>query len=291
MQRKAIYALIFAAFIAGSNGLIIKQVTSMNASSIAWVRAFVPVLVFSIWMFQQKVPFFRGNYKKMLGASTINALRMYLYLTAYILTSIGNAVIIFYVWPIFVALLGMLFLKEKLSKYQIALIVMAFIGLVIAYSHKTFSFEDHDFLGMLASLGAAVGYAITVIIFKSETPNYNKNEIIFYQNIISVLLFLPMFLIGFPTMEWGHLGIASIYGLLIGVVVFSLFFFGLKYLNAATTSSLMYLEVVSALILGHLILKESLEPNMIIGGILIVISSFLLTRSNKKSPSKEKITS
>ncbi|WP_394750373.1 DMT family transporter [Spongiimicrobium salis] len=282
MYRKAIYALILAAALAGLNGLIIKQVTSMTAGSIAWVRAFVPALVFSIWMLQKKVPFFRGNYKKMLGASAINALRMYLYLTAYILTSIGNAVIIFYIWPIFVALLGMLFLKEKLSKYQVFLIILAFIGLIIAYSHKTFTFEDRDFIGMLASLGAAIGYAITVIIFKSESQNYDKNETIFYQNIVSVLVFLPLFLLGYPAMEWGHFGIASIYGLLVGVVVFSLFFYGLKYLNAATTSSMMYLEVVSALILGHLVLKESLELNMILGGILIILSSFLLTRSHKK---------
>lgn len=283
MRQKAIYALIIAAFIAGFNGLIIKQVPSMTAGSIAWVRTFVPVLVFGIWMWQQKVPFFKGNYKKMLGASAINAFRMYLYFTAYIYTSIGNAVIIFYIWPIFVALLGIIFLKEKLSKYQIVLIVMAFIGLIIAYSHKTFSFEDRDFIGMLASLGAAIGYGITVIIFKSESENYDKNEIIFYQNIISVLLFLPLFFIGFPTMEWSHLGIASAYGVLVGVIVFSLFFYGLKYLNAATASSMMYLEVISALILGHLVLNESLEYNMILGGVLIITSSFLLTRSTKKT--------
>ncbi len=281
MNQKAIYAVLLSALIAGTNGLLIKYMTSMTAGSIAWFRTVVPVFLLASWMFSKRIPFFRGNYKKMLGASVINTFRIYLFLISYIYTSIGNAVILFYSWPIFVTLLGVLFLKEKVSKYQWFLILLAFVGLTISYAHKSLSFEDKDFVGMLAAVGASVGYAITVVIFKSEAQNYDKNELIFYQNFASVILFFPFLYINFPVAEWSDIGIATIYGFLIGVVVFSLFFYGLKHLKAATTSSLMYLEVVSTILLGHLVLKESLEPNMIWGGALIVLSSFLLTKSVK----------
>ncbi len=283
MKRGALYAVIICALLAGTNGLMIKYMSTMTASSMAWFRATIPAGIFTIWMLQNKIPFFRGNYKKMLGASVINAGRIYLYLIAFIYTSIGNAVILFYAWPIFVSMLSVLFLKEKIDKYQIGLLFLAFFGLILAYSNQSFSFEDQDFIGMLAAVGAAIGYAITVIIYKSESDNYDKNELIFYQNIASVFLFFPLFFQNLPDIAWNHLGMAGIYGFLIGVVVFSLFFYGLKQLKASTASSLMYLEVVSAIILGFVFRNEVLSINMIVGGTLIVFSSFLLTQSNKKA--------
>ncbi len=279
MGQKAIYAVVLAAVIAGTNGLMIKYMTSMTPTAIAWLRATIPATLLTIWMLKNKIQFFRGNSKKMLLASGINAARMYFYLIAFTFTSIGNAVIIFYSWPIFVAILGVLFLKEKMTKYQIALLFLAFLGLIIAYSHKTFSFEDRDFIGMLAALLSAIGYAITVIIFKTETNNYDRNEIIFYQNFAGVLVFFPFFFMNAATAEISHLGMGIVYGILTGIVVYNLFFYGLKYLKAGTASSLMYMEVVSSIILGILVLNESFNLTMIIGGSFIVLSSFLLTRS------------
>jgi len=224
------------------------------------------------WIIQTKINIFRGNTGKMIGASLINAGRMYLYLVAFIYTSIGNAIILFYSWPIFVSFLGILFLKERISRKQLALLFLAFLGLIISYSDKTFSFEDKDFIGMVAAVFSALGYAITVVIFKSETDNYHRNEIIFFQNIAGIFVFLPFFVTNLPEAKMAHIGIAFIYSSLIGIVVYSLFFYGLKHLKAATASSLMYLEVVSALILSFLVMKEKMSVNMIIGGSLISLS-------------------
>jgi len=236
MKQKALYAVIFCALLAGVNGLLI----------------------------------FRGSTKKMLFASALNALRMYLYLLAFKLTTIGNAVIILYTWPIFVTILGILFLKEHVSKKHILLIAIAFIGLIISSSGKSFSF-----------IASAFGYAVTVIIFKSESKNYHRNEMIFFQNVLGVFIFLPFFMIHYPNIEPLHLATGVFYGFLIGIVIFSLFFFGLKYLDASLASSLMYLEAVSAIILAYVILGESLTGEMIIGGSLIIGSSFLINRLPK----------
>lgn len=217
----------------------------------------------------------------MLIASGLNALRMYLYLQAFMLTSIGNAVIILYTWPIFVTILGILFLKERVSKKHFFLIGIAFLGLIISSSGKSFSFENQDLLGMLAALTSAFGYAITVIIFKSESNNYHRNEIIFLQNIVGVFIFMPFFWMYFPVIETAHLAMGIFYGFLIGIVIFSLFFFGLKYLDASLASSLMYIEAVSAIALAYVVLDESLTQEMLLGGGMILISSFLINRMPK----------
>lgn len=280
-MNKAIYILLIAAIIAGVNGLLIKQMSSMTAGSIAWFRAIVPLTFLLPVLLNKKDPVFRGHYKKMLFASSVNAVRLFLYLIAFIFTSIGNAVVLFYSWPIFATLIGAFYLKESIPKKQVFLLALAFIGLVIIYSDKPFTFGNDDFIGMLAAILSALGYAITVVIFKSESNNYNKEQIIVYQNLVGAVVFIP-FLGALPEAQLEHIGVAIGYGLLIGIVVFKMFFYSLKHLPASTASSLMYLEVVSAVLLGYFILGEVLTLHTFIGGGLIVCSSFLISRGNVK---------
>jgi drug/metabolite transporter (DMT)-like permease len=105
---------------------------------------------------------------------------------------------------------------------------------------------------------------------------------IFYQNIVGAVLFIP-FLIGLPTAEIDHLATGIFYGFLIGIIVFKLFFFGLKYLEASTATTLMYLEVITAVLLGHFILDEKLTWNILVGGALILTSSIYISRLNRRA--------
>ncbi|AVR46356.1 EamA family transporter [Christiangramia fulva] len=281
MTKKAIYAVVICALIAGTNGVFIKEMTSMSTGLIAWFRAVVPVLFLLPAVWRKGGLELKGNYKHMILASFINAGRMFLYLIAYKYTSIGNAVVLFYSYPIFVTAIESLYYKKPIHNQQWLFLFLAFTGILVTYAGKPFSFESDDFIGMLAALGAAVGYAITVMMFKKETHNYSQNQIVMYQNIAGAVVFLP-FLSGLPSAEISHMGIGLVYGLVIGVVVFKLFFFGLKFLPAATATSLMYLEVVSAILFGYLILNEKLSWNTYVGGAFILISSFYISRLNRK---------
>ena len=278
MKQKAVVAIILCACLAGLSGVMIKSMESLTASTIAWMRMTIPSTLLAIWMLAKGVRFFRGNAKIMVLASSLNAVRMYLYFFAFIYTSIGNAIILFYSWPIFTAIFGYLFLKERFNARQWFFLIMAFTGLIIAYSDKTFSFEDSDLIGMIAALAGACIYSITVIIFKSETNNYHRNEILFYQNFVGPFLFLPFFIQQVPSAEMPDIYLLIFYSIFIGLGVFSLFFYGLHYLKASVASSMMYLEIVSALLSGYLVLGEKLSVNMIIGGIFIIISSFMISR-------------
>jgi len=250
--------------------------TSFNATSIGWMRTGIPALFFGGLMLWQGLPFFKGNYKKLLLASVLNALRIYFFFVAFIFTSIGNAIIIYYIWPIFATLFGARYLRERVKARQWILLGIAFLGLIISYSNKQFSFENEDFFGMCAALMGAIVYAISLILFKSETENYKRSELLFYQNFVGFIVFLPFFINQWPQMETAHIGMGLFYGLFIGTFAFYLFFFGLKFLKASVASSIMYLEVVSALFFGFFLLNEELSLLTLIGGSMIVVSSFLI---------------
>ncbi|MCC4212992.1 DMT family transporter [Leeuwenhoekiella parthenopeia] len=285
MAKKAIYAVILAACIAGLNGILIKKMPALSTGAIGWFRAGIPVLFLLPGLIRANDFKVKGNYKMLLLASGINALRMYFYLIAFIYTSIGNAVVLFYIYPLFITLIESLIYKAPIKKAQIYLMLLAFTGIVFTYLNKPFSFESKDFIGMLAALAAAVGYAFFVSLFKRQTVHCNRNQLLFYQNIAGAVVFLP-FLFGIENPVPEQLGIAVFYALLIGIVVFSLFFFGLKHLNATTAASLMYLEILSAIIYSYFLLGEKLTWNTYLGGSLILISSFFISRINKTVTSK-----
>lgn len=281
MDKKAIYAVILAALIAGSNGILIKAMPSLSTGAIGWFRAGIPVLVLLPGLIKSNQLRVKGNTKILVWASVINAVRTYFFLLAFIYTSVGNAVVLFYVYPLFITLIETTIYKVSINRSQIYLMLLAFVGIGFTYADKPFSFESRDFIGMLAAVLAAIGYAFFVSIFKRQTQDCNRNQLLFYQNLAGAILFLP-FLLMVKQVAWPHVGIGIGYGLLIGIVQFGLFFFGLKYLNATMAASLMYLEVLSAVVLSYFILDETLTWNTYVGGTLILISSFFITRLNRK---------
>ncbi|MFD2828347.1 DMT family transporter [Leeuwenhoekiella polynyae] len=282
MTKKAIYAIVIAALIAGSNGILIKAMPSLTTGAIGWFRAGVPVLFLLPGLIKANELRVKGNTKILVLASVINAVRTYFFLLAFVYTSVGNAVVLFYVYPLFITIIETLIYKTPIKRNQILLMLLAFAGIAVTYADKEFSFASRDFIGMLAAVLAALGYAFFVCIFKRQTHDCNRNQLLFYQNIAGALLFLP-FLFGLQQVELAHIGIGVFYGLLIGIVQFSLFFFGLKHLNATTAASLMYLEVLSAVILSFLILDEQLSWNTYLGGSFILLSSFFISRLNRKA--------
>ncbi|WP_167597050.1 DMT family transporter [Leeuwenhoekiella sp. ZYFB001] len=283
MENKAIYAVILAALIAGFNGILIKAMPSLSTGAIGWFRAGVPVLFLLPGLLKARQLKVQGNTRMLLMASVINAVRTYFFLLAFIYTSVGNAIVLFYIYPLFITIIETTVYKAPISKKQVLFMLLAFGGIAFTYADKEFSFESRDFIGMLAAILAAVGYAFFVSIFKRQTQDCNRNQLLFYQNLAGAVLFIP-FLFGLKDVALTHMGIGVFYGLLIGIVQFGLFFFGLKHLNATTAASLMYLEVLSAVLLSFFILNEQLSWNTYVGGALILISSFFISRLNRKTP-------
>lgn len=282
MENKAIYAVILAALIAGFNGILIKAMPSLSTGAIGWFRAGVPILFLLPGLLKARQLKVQGNTRMLLLASVINAVRTYFFLLAFVYTSVGNAIVLFYIYPLFITIIETTVYKAPISKKQVLFMLLAFGGIAFTYADKEFSFESRDFIGMLAAILAAVGYAFFVSIFKRQTQDCNRNQLLFYQNLAGAVLFIP-FLFGLKDVALTHMGIGVFYGLLIGIVQFGLFFFGLKHLNATTAASLMYLEVLSAVLLSFFILNEQLSWNTYVGGLLILISSFYISKLNRKA--------
>ena len=269
--------IILATFIWGTSGAIVKWI-DLSAGQLAFFRSAMPTAILLVVFYWQGIKVFKGDYKLMIWASTLNAIRLFFYFTAYNLTSIGNAVILLYTWPIFGTILSYFYLGEPLHKRNIGLLMVAFGGIVLVALNKEISFSDQSFLGMLSMLVSAFIYASTVIIFKKESTRFSRNETLFYQNLVGAVVFLPFLFLENLWPTGAQMTMASLYGIWIGLMAFGLFISALGKIKASTASFLCYFEVLFAILFGIIFFQETLTWNMVFGGMMIIVASAFIKK-------------
>lgn len=282
MKLNPYLAVILAATIGGSSGVFIKLL-DLPPTTMTFFRVFVPtVVVLSYILLVKKTKLIRGNWKMMLLASGLNAVRMFLYFVAYLYTTLGNAVIMSQTWPIFAVILSILILKEKPTMKTLLLIGLAFLGIIIMLLNKEISFANKEWLGMLIMMISGLGYAGTAIIFKKELTNYSKTETIFYQNIVGAVVFLPFIFINQPLPATVQGSIATIYGFSVGVIAFLLFFYAMKKLPMSHFALFSYWEIIATVIFGVVFFHEQITFSLLMGGSMIVLAGLLLRKDEHK---------
>lgn len=287
MQLNPYISVIIAAIIGGSSGVFIKSL-SLSPTVLAFFRTGIPVIILTVYFLINKTKIFHGNYKLMFVASSINAIRILFYMVGFLYTSIANAAIILFTWPIFATIFGVIILKEKISKRTILLIAMAFLGIIIMYSNQGLELGSKDFIGMGAVLISAILFSLTAIIFKKELKQYTPTETVFYQNLVGAIIFLPFIIFSknFPTIR--ELGLGTTYGFMIGIVAYILFFYALKRMKMSHYSLMVYFEVPAAVLFGIIFFNEVPTVQMIFGGILIILAGLLLKKEKDNKEASKK---
>lgn len=137
------------------------------------------------------------------------------FFAAFGLTSIATATIVYHIQPFFVVLIGVLFLKERITLDQIIWMLAAFAGLalasglVVSSSPVTMSWA----LGIALSIGGALLYAVATIVAKGlggQRPEITA----LCQTAVGIVMLAP-FAGAFehvPAASWGWLvGIGALH--------------------------------------------------------------------------------
>lgn len=194
--------------------------------------------------------------------------------TALLYTPIARAVLIYYLAPVLAILISAKFLKEKILKFQILLILMAFLGLLTIMSEQKMDFTNRDFAGIVFALIAAFFYALIPNLGRF-LKDVKSDVLTFTQLSIASIILLPFVLSGkisVGKVDWFAVGI------LVAVhTVFALFLYmdGLKSIKVNEAALLSYLDPLSAVIYAFLVFGEVPTLRTIIGGFLILSASLL----------------
>ncbi len=222
---------------------------------------------FSLSAFKTSAPMFY-----ILGPCSLANTLLYFY--AFTHTTIANAVLTHYTAPIFVALTAPLFLKEKTVKSTWLAIVISSIGLWFILGWL--SIRSEDFKGVIAGASSGLAYAIIILLLRTFSRTHSPLFIVLVQNVIITILLLP-----FITKTF--IPVSSLYYLVIMGFVHStlaplLYVQGFKDVKANEAAILGYFEPVGAIILALIFLKEIPGLKVVLGGLLILYSGFMIVK-------------
>lgn len=186
---KGILLIFFASIAFAMMGLCVKAVSgNFPTIEIVWFRAVVGLFIFIPWMLWQKISF-RGRHPFFLS---LRAFSGFLALICYFFTlrrlNLATAVVLNYTAPVFVMLLAVPFLKEKVSRDTVFLFVVSFIGIICLAQPKIIALQGVPFAAGLASgFFAAVAYVTISYLGRFENPI----TVIFHFTLWSAILSTP----------------------------------------------------------------------------------------------------
>ncbi|MDF2674664.1 MAG: transporter [Clostridiales bacterium] len=282
---KSTIQIIISMIIWGSVGIFVKYI-NMPSLEIAFMRAAVAaVFLLIIGIFNRKKNksiYSRKNLLLLLASGAAIGLNWVLLFQSYKYTTISNATLSYYFAPVFIMLLSPIVLKEKLTPVRLLSVFGALAGLFLILSNQSnVSMGQYNHrLGMVFGVLAAVLYA-GVVLLNKYIKDFSGFDMTFIQITTAALVLLPFIISrGQLHIEGSNiLLLILVVGIVHTGIAYLIYFSAIKNVKAQSAAILSYIDPVSAILFGTLILSEPVNIIQILGGLLILGSTFVGEKS------------
>jgi drug/metabolite transporter (DMT)-like permease len=204
--------------------------------------------------------------------------------TQYSLAS--NAAILVLTLPVITAVFAFLILKEKMNAARWVSFAIAIIGVALCSTDdiKRADLSSRYALGNILIFLAILGNAYYNVGCKKIAEKYTEIEMVFYTYLVMCILLTPLVLYyepemfgkipEFTTNTWIGMISLTVFHNFLSMV---LFFKALKYLDATQVALSNYLITFMGLPIAALWLGEKLNTQAIVGGLLVLVSTLILS--------------
>ncbi len=187
--------------------------------------------------------------------------------------------------PVFMALLGWIFLKEKLSWQTITGFLLATIGVLLVVTKGDIRSVFNGKFGAsgdLLILISAPNWALYSVLSIPILKRFSTIKVTFYVLFFGWLLTSVQFLAGHHWIEFNQLstaGWASIgfLGIFCSALAYIFYTDGLKTIPASKVGIFLYLEPLVASIIAAAVLSESIVAASLVGGGLILLGVWVVS--------------
>jgi len=258
----------------GTVGIFVRF-AEQPAPTIVFFRVSIAFAALSIYFcWHKRRLYWHGQKIPALISGIFLALNWLFFFQAIQLTTIGNAVLSYYMAPLFAVLWARLFLGERLERHGLYALLLAMLGIGLIVSSYDFSLSNQDFLGIVCGLIGALFYSLVVILVKrlSIAPS----QLVLIQTGIASLVFLPFVVIHPPQLKAFSIMAMGTLGLVHSAIALGLYFTGLKLIKIQHVSVLSYIEPVSSMVYAYLIFGEIPTLLTLIGGLCILAASSIV---------------
>ena len=186
--------------------------------------------------------------------------------------------------PIFMAIMGLIFYKEKITLIALSGILLAVTGLLILFGKGDITkigFMENR--GDLLVLGSAFTWGVYSTVNKKISLSYSPLMTILYLFLMMAIIIIPFNLNSETIASVVHLSwigwlMVLFLGLFCSGVAYVIWAQALRDMESAKVGAFLYLEPLVTVAAAGFFLKEEITLLMIFSGLLITIGVFLVNK-------------
>jgi drug/metabolite transporter, DME family len=277
-EKIAIPVVLFAGLLWSFGPLVVRYMNQPEL--VPWQYIFARGLtiftVLNLYLYLEEGKNFYKNYLKAGISGIIGGCGLGVAMITFIYsitnTSAAITLLCLAAMPFFTALLGFLFLKEKISLNVWIAIVMATIGIIIIALGNS---EKNSLIGLVFGMTSSIGFSVfsVTLRWRKETPKFTTVSIAGFFCVIVASIFILINNFSFFSTSYNG-ALFSLHGTIvcIGLILYSI---GSKAIPAAELTLLSLTEVIGGIFWVWLPLfgiNEIPSTNTIIGGFFLFMS-------------------
>ena len=208
-----------------------------------------------------------------------------LYTMAVDLVGVGMAILLNYTSPAWVTLLAWRFLGEQVGTRRLLALASAFLGCALlarVYDPRALGVSVP---GILLGLASGITWALVQVLGKRVLENHHPLTLGAYSTLLGTFVLLPFqsapLPVGVEARAWPWLLVLVIGPSLVGPLAF---YAGLRLLQAGVVSLLAISEVLIGVLLGVLVVHESMDAPQAVGALLVGASVLSLRPAVPNDP-------
>lgn len=182
--------------------------------------------------------------------------------------------------PAFGLVLARIYVGEKITALKIISILLGLLGVAVIFREQLFLNGHLAFLGSLAVVAGAFGAAYASVLTKAKGLSLNPASLVFGQMLVGQI---PLWLVGFAlegnplAFHWTRQAVVCVFYLAIvgSIVAFWLYYWLLSKIDVTKAMMISFVTPLVAVFVGSFF-GEKLEIETLFGGILILLSVFLI---------------
>ena len=274
-SQKAVLFMIGSVICFSTMDLIVKYLNNVPFGQVLFMRFFFGMIPILFLIPKDKIFTFYKTKRPGLHAfravsGTIAIIALFIALRN---LPLADVISLTFTGPLFVTIMSVIFLSEKVGIRRWSAVVIGFIGMLFIVRPAFEELNLYYIFPVIFSLGFA-NVAISIRSLSKTEPNY---LIAFYFSILSLLVGLCTIINGwiwptpFEAFLFLLLGLA-------GGVANLLLTQSYRLADASLVSPIKYLSLIVAIIAGYFIFSEVPKLMTLFGAGLIVVSSFIIFR-------------
>ena len=282
-------AAILSAVCFGSSGLFVKYIYRFGLSAgemliLQYLIAVVVLWLGAYYIYGAKIIISSNLLKKVLILGVFgNTFMTLFYYKSFMFLDVAVATILLFTYPILVTIYSFVFGKEKVDKFILISLLIAFTGSFLVLDLFNFN-STVTTIGVIFGVLGAIFYAFMNIYSESFLDKIEPIILTAYVNTFSlitlIIYYRPFHLFNQSLETKAWLGILML-ALIAGVLPVALLYTGIKNIGAVKASIIANFEIPVSAVLSYFIYNERLNSFQIIGMFLVLIGIIILQNKKK----------